>query len=101
MPKPIRYAEDDPRLVFVPLDEAAKPVSGLCEVWVDRWWSVHPEKGLVFYRSGAGRRNSYLSAQCNPSERIARKFTEDLYGDWAECRQIPAVFRRANIRDYV
>ncbi len=79
---------------FVPFEEATTPPAGLIDHMKDRWWMVHPERGLAFYKSGKN-----LSAQCNGDERITRKFADA--HDWAEVRFIPSVFRRIDPNDYV
>ena len=35
------------RIFHVPLDLATQPTEG--HAYVDRWWSVHPERGVAFY----------------------------------------------------
>lgn len=84
---------DDPRLTFVPLEVATVPPKGLIEHLKDQWWTVHPEKGLVFYDK------KVMAPQCNSNESITRRFKE-MY-PWAEVRFIPSVFRRINPHDYV
>lgn len=86
-------ADDDKRLKFVPLDQAADPPSGLIEHLKDRWWVTHPERGLVFWVTG-----QLKSPQCNSSESIARHLAQ-MY-PWAEVRFVPSVFRRINPSDY-
>lgn len=84
---------DDPRLVFVPLDKAVVPPSGLIRHIKDHWWVTHPEKGLAFFDK------KYMSPQCNSNksvtEHIARMYP------WAEIKFIPSVFRRIDLNDYV
>lgn len=46
---------------FLPLQQA-EYAEGLVHVIRDRWWIIHPEKGLAFFR---GR-----SPQCNASREI-------------------------------
>lgn len=88
--------EDDPRLVYVPIEDGAKPKNGLCESYVNNWWAVHPTRGLIFWRAS---RRVLLSPQCNANESVARHITAKLW-PFAEVRQIPAVHVRANPRDY-
>jgi hypothetical protein len=93
------YAEDDARLIFQPIDQAVVPPGGIIEHLKDRWWIVHPTKGLVWYI--ANRRDRSLeraSPQCNSNELISRRFS-DAY-PWAEIRFMPSVFRRINPHDY-
>jgi len=59
------------------------PFSG-AEVLTDRWWIVHPEKGLPLFRG--------WSPQCNSSERVARTIAE-MY-PWAEVRFLPVAYIR-------
>lgn len=87
---------DDPKLFYVPFDVAVTPPGGLIEHFKNRWWSVHPERGVIFFRS---RKRDSGSAQCNGDEATARQLQARLY-PWAECRFMPSVFRRIDISDY-
>lgn len=84
---------DDPRLVYVPLESAIVPPSGLIEHLKDRWWSAHPERGLLFFDKKS------MSPQCNGDETVARALAARLY-PWAETIFVPSVFRRINPSDY-
>lgn len=58
------------RIFHVPLSVATEPVEG--HVYVNRWWSVHPEKGVAFY---CRERPSYVrteepSPQCNTDKSV-------------------------------
>lgn len=79
------------RYVFVPIEKAVVPPSGLIEHLKDRWWIVHPEKGLAFFDK------KLMAPQCNGSETLARR----LAPEWAEVRFFPSVFRRIDPQDYV
>lgn len=69
-------------MIYMPLDEATTPKQGrTCHV--DRWWIVHPEKGLTFYKS---RR----SPQCNDWEHGAREWARRFPGH--EVRKIPVAY---------
>ena len=58
--------------IHVPLDQAQKPIEGHC--YVNRYWLVHPEKGLAFYYSGRGDMDvTSPHPQCNKYESITRK----------------------------
>lgn len=87
-------SEDDPRLVFVPIEKFIIPPPGLIEHLADRWWSVHPSKGLVFYDK------KMMAPQCNVNESLVRRLAEKQY-PWAETIFIKSVFRRINPRDYI
>lgn len=80
------------RFVFVPLEKATVPPSGLIEHIKDRWWMAHPEKGLVFFDKKA------MAPQCNSSEKIARHFASAY--PWATVVFVPSVFRTINPNDY-
>ena len=86
---------DESKLVFVPLVIATRPPPGIVEHLKDRWWVVHPEKGVVYFRTGKDN----LSPQCNGNEEIARRFLS-AFPEWAEVVLIPSVFRKINPRDY-
>lgn len=86
-------SENDPRLVFVPLEKAVIPPSGLIEHFKDRFWAVHPVKGLVFWDK------RHMAPQCNGNESIARTMRR-MY-PWAEIKFISSVFRKINPSDYV
>jgi hypothetical protein len=73
------------RIEYRPLDEATKPRDG--EVLVDRWWVVHPKKGLTFYNLYG----PHSSPQCNHNEAICRSITKDLYPDH-EVLFVPVVY---------
>ena len=74
----------------VPLNRAQEPADG--EAMCDRWWAVHPEKGVCFYAVLRGfYRDDEPSPQCNTSEHVARRLTAKLNPDH-EVRQLPVVF---------
>jgi hypothetical protein len=89
-------------MFFIPFETAITPAEGHC--FVDRWWMVHPEKGVAFY---ATKRRSYElepgeedepSPQCNSSESTARHLQQKLHPD-CETRFIPVVFVRHAITE--
>jgi len=86
--------KSDPRIAFVPEDQAATPPAGLIEHMKDRWWVTHPVEGLVFYVT-----RGLHSPQRNSNETITRHLRDKLY-PWAEVKFIPSVFRRINPSDY-
>lgn len=91
-------AENDPRLVFLPFDQVTNPPNGLCIHYKDRWWIVHPVKGLVFWVP-AHTRKSFQHPQCNAQEFVARELMGKMY-PWAETRLIPQVLVPSNPRDW-
>ncbi len=64
--------------VFLPLKDATDgPTHGFCQVYSQRWWSVHPELGLRFYnpKNSRGKRwqKGLGSPQCNSDMLIMRQ----------------------------
>ena len=87
---------------FVPLELATKPAEGHC--YVNRWWTVHPEKGVAFYCS---RRRTYglepgeedePSPQCNSSRFTAESIQKKIYPD-CETRLLETVYARHAITE--
>ena len=78
------------RVFYVSEELAATPVDG--EVLTNRWWTVHPERGLTFwYFPTGGMRSEFPSPQCNPNRRTAEYLQKAQYADH-ECRFVPVVF---------
>ena len=81
---------NEDRFSFVPIDKAIEPPSGLIEHLKNKWWIVHPEKGVAFFEG--------KFAQCNSNEILARRLASGY--PWAEVRFLPSVFRSINPQDY-
>ena len=77
--------ENNKDLSFIPLEEALTPPEGIVYHRVNRWWVVHPTKGLVIWRR--------FSAQCNSDKRCIEHIRDRLY-PWAEIHFMPSVFTR-------
>jgi len=79
--------------LYVPLDKAQTVKEG--HVYVNRWWSVHPDKGVVFYtrflRLRIEGEDNEPSPQCNQDEYTARHLNERLRPDCGVIF-IPAVY---------
>lgn len=90
--------EDHPNIIYVPLAEACAPPKGFIEHFKDKWWIVHPERGVVMWRVGNKARNM-TAPQFNSSEEIARLVQQKMY-PWAEVRQIPSVFKKVDPKDW-
>lgn len=82
-------------IFYVPESRAVEPAEG--HAFVNRWWTVHPEKGLAFYTT---RRRSFElesgeqdepSPQCNSDRFTAEHIQKRLYPDCIT-KQIPVVF---------
>lgn len=89
-------------IFYVPEDVATTPADGHC--FVNRWWTVHPERGVAFYCS---RRSPFgldpgeqdePSPQCNQNEYTSRELTRRNHPD-CEVKLIPAVFLGPAIRE--
>jgi len=87
---------DDPIIRYVPFDKAAELKEGIVYCYLNRWWAVHPEKGIMFYRP---RKNRAGSPLCNGDEAVVRSLISRLY-PWAEARLIPVVIERVDPSDY-
>lgn len=86
---------DDQHLIFRRLDGSdSDEVIGWGHVeddeYRDHWWTVDPERGLVFHRTWGP-----ASPQANADERVARIVAPKLY-PWAEIVQLPSVRFRAH-----
>lgn len=93
-------APDDARLVYMPESDLLA-ANGMVQVLRDRWFSVHPERGLVFWQDEKRRLGQITGAspQCNSHEAIARSLAATTY-PWAETRFYPLVLLPINLRDY-
>lgn len=77
-------------IFHVPVDVAATPANG--EALCDRWWAVHPDKGVAFYFMPFGYfASEEPSPQCNSSEAMTRHLKKRLYPDH-DVRHLPVVF---------
>lgn len=97
----MKMERDDPRLIFMPLDkvlEATGPVMAIRNVW----WSVCPERGLIFYQTNPRRKGALRgsSPQYNATRDIAESIQNKLY-PWAETRLVPIVLYPIDLSDYV
>ncbi|QWY83787.1 hypothetical protein [Rhizobium phage RHph_X3_15] len=90
---------DDPKLVFISLDQADK-ATGLCNVIRDYHCLVHPEKGIVLYQIEPKRKGQLIGARLQGNKDI--RVTEMLHKHypWAEIKQIPLVIVPINPSDY-
>ncbi len=92
---------DDPRMVYLPEADVLK-ASGHCGVMRDRWFCVHPERGLIFWQPDTRKRKGSLtgaSPQCNSNESISQSIQAKLY-PWAEVKFIPMVIVPIDVGDY-
>lgn len=81
-------AQDDPRLIKLSFEEAAKTKPGLTQNFIDYWWVT--VDGHVIFWSPTGR-ITYAYPQCNSNEHVVRHaFVARMY-PWAITKQIPLV----------
>lgn len=77
------------QLTYIPHDVAHVPRDGECRV--NRWWIVHPEKGLAVWKN--------VSPQCNSSREIVESLLENYPGH--ELRWMGLVFLSGYVKqDY-
>lgn len=81
--------ENDKNLVFMQVEKAIVPPSGLIEHIKNHWWLVHSVKGLVFWQH---------SPQANSNKELTFRWQKNY--PWAEVRFFTSVFRRINPHDY-
>ena len=83
---------DEKDLEFIPFANAEQELdNGFYHCLRDRWWIVHPEKGLVLYRGH--------SPQCNSIEDITRRLRAS-FPPWAEVRFVPCALIEIDPSDY-
>ena len=71
------------------IDEMSQPKSG--EVMLNKYWCVHPEKGLAYWdRGGRSFSVERYSPQCNSSKAVSDRLVSMHEGHVVE--QIPAVY---------
>ncbi|QIG70562.1 hypothetical protein PP744_gp093 [Rhizobium phage RHph_N38] len=91
---------DDKRLVFLPETDILK-ASGTCDALRNRWFAVHPDKGLIFWQVETRRQGQLRGAfpQCNSSKHITEDLITRMY-PWAEVKFFDLVLVPININDY-
>jgi hypothetical protein len=95
---PKLLSEDDPRLLFMPIETATRPPSGITQHIKDCWWIAHPTKGIVWYCRKKRKSFEISSPQCNANKDIAIHCNKRY--PWATILFLPSVFRRINPQDY-
>lgn len=83
---------DRRQITYLSLDKAtAEPADGIWDVYVDRWWSHDPARGLLFFRK---------SPQCNRVKAIAENVTTRCHPD-TEVIFVPRVYVKHDCGDYL
>lgn len=93
-------ADDDDRIVYM-AEADVLAASGMCQALRNCWFSVHPERGLVFWQTDRRRKGRLTGAapQCNSDESTSRALTERLY-PWAEVKRFALVLLPIDLGDY-
>lgn len=79
------------RYLYIPIDVAQTPREG--HAYVNRYWLVHPEKGVAFWYQPFGYdRSDEPSPQCNSSEQTAEYLNRNKTDEGFEVQFIPVVF---------
>lgn len=94
--KEAKLPEIDPRFVFVAFDTATTPPDDIIQHFKDRWWVVHPDKGIVYWKHN----ENHMSPLCNRTEELAKRICASMCGPWAEVKFFPSVFRRIRPQDF-
>jgi hypothetical protein len=81
---------DDPRLLWVDIEEAKRFKKGVCTDYTNYWWIVHPTKDCIAFWSPTARIGIYGMPQCNHDEAVTRKIFAAMY-PWARVQQISNV----------
>jgi hypothetical protein len=91
---------DDPRLVFLP-ETSILAASGMTHAIRNSWFSVHPERGLLFWQSLTKRKGQLRGAspQCNRNKTVTDQIAARMY-PWAEIRFYPLVLQPIDVSDY-
>ena len=87
---------NDKMLVFL-AEEQLLEAKGHCDVLKNKWWVVHPDKGLTFYSRRGSLKGS--SPQCNSSRSVATTLATRMY-PWAIIKQIPIVLVPIDLDDF-
>ena len=90
-------AEDDARLRFVSLNKATELKEGIVYCYLNRYWAVHPTKGIIFYRPDKQSHGGH--PQCNSNKLVTESLVTKLY-PWAVIQLIPVVIERIDPKDY-
>jgi hypothetical protein len=86
--------------IFLPVADIHK-AAGIVNHIKNSWWSVHPEKGLMFFPYNYKKSKNLADAapQCNTNEEIARRLNANLWPE-TEVRFFESVLQPINPRDY-
>ncbi len=83
--------KNHPKLFFLDKEKAAIPIDGICNVWINQWWIVCPERGLTFYKQGPDG-----APQCNTDRRVTEMIQKSQY-PWATIEKVPIAYKRSTV----
>lgn len=91
---------DDDRIVYM-REEDIDAANGIVQVLRNHWFSVHPERGLLFWQTERRRKGKLIGAapQCNGDKATAEFLASKMY-PWAQTRFYPLVLLPIDVRDY-
>lgn len=94
------YDQDDPRLVYM-AESNVTSSKGSCDVMKNRWFAVHPERGLVFWQPNGRRKGQLVGSapQCNSDKNIAERVVAPMF-PWAEIKFFETVIVPIDVSDY-
>lgn len=82
--------EDDKRIRYVSENDALVAPEGIVCHYKNRWWLVHPTKGLLFFRGTV--------PQCNFNKAVTEKM--HWIAPWSVIKFYESVFVKVNPHDY-
>lgn len=89
--------KNDKKLNFISIEKATTPFEG-AYIMKDRYWSICPDRGLIFFKPD--KRRGYGSPQCNSQEATAIALNEKLY-PWSGVAFIGVVYLEHHCEDYL
>lgn len=92
-----KLIEDDFR--YLDLELAVEPFTSTVGVYRDFWWCVHPERGLLCYKTRKTI-NGFGEWIISPQAAHLQEMADRLCPDFAEVRHLPLVFIPIVVRDY-
>lgn len=74
--------------------------SGIVNAMRDRYWLVHKEKGLIFYKSKFHHGLREAHPQCNSNVKVVESLFKHHDKNMVEIKFIPLVLKPVNVEDY-
>ena len=79
------------KMLYIDIESASVPKTG--EVLIDKYWCVHPDKGIAFYERSkvGGFTLDRLSPQCNSDKKVSDMIVQGMKDHVVQ--KIPAIYR--------